>query len=343
MTATILHNLDLFIFLILLLCGYIVGSLSERRHYRSIEARERALLRLAVVTAEGRFDPYQVKDAFLVNGSVVISTDYFKRLLAILRNIFGGRVKAYESLVDRARREAILRVVREEGILILEDAPYVYINFAPAANRPRPFLAMDPRCTIHLFTGSKIGFPGPRVGFLYSEAELAIAGGRTASLTEFALTEASADMLFQNPAALLGFEALLHDDDFSERRSLWPVAETKLAVYRENRSIMLDGLERELGGHRDLFHWTDPKAGFFTVFTFLGPGIRTDDAFDHGVVVIPMYDFYPEDARRRDPDAGFDQLRLSFCFSESLGEQRRTDLEEAVAAFCAAAKKLAGV
>jgi DNA-binding transcriptional MocR family regulator len=250
---------------------------------------------------------------------------------------------------SQARREAILRVVREEGILILEDAPYVYINFAPAANRPRPFLAMDPRCTIHLFTGSKIGFPGPRVGFLYSEAELAIAGGRKVSLTEFALTEASADMLFQNPAALLGFEALLHDDDFSERRSLWPVAETKLTVYRENRSIMLDGLERELGGHRDLFHWTEPKAGFFTVFTFLGPGIRTDDAFvnamvaDHGVVVIPMYDFYPEDARRRDPDAGFDQLRLSFCFSESLGEQRRADLKEAVAAFCSAAKKLAGV
>jgi uncharacterized protein YbjQ (UPF0145 family) len=41
---------------------------------------------------------------------VVVSIDYFKRLLAILRNIFGGRVSAYESLVDRARREAILRM-----------------------------------------------------------------------------------------------------------------------------------------------------------------------------------------------------------------------------------------
>lgn len=250
---------------------------------------------------------------------------------------------------SQARREAILAVVREEGILILEDAPYVYINFAPAEERARPFFAMDPGCTIHLFTGSKIGFPGPRVGFLYSEAELAVAGGRTATLTEFALAEASSDILFQNPAALFGFEALLHDHDFRLRESLWPVAETKLAVYRQNRTIMLDGLERELGGHRDLFHWTDPQAGFFTVFTFLGEGVRTDDAFvnalvaEHGVVVIPMYDFYPEDARRRDPDAGFDQLRLSFCFSESLGEQRRADLREAVAAFCAAARKVAGV
>jgi len=36
--------------------------------------------------------------------------DYFKRLLASLRNIFGGTVKSYESLIDRARREALLRM-----------------------------------------------------------------------------------------------------------------------------------------------------------------------------------------------------------------------------------------
>lgn len=110
MEVIILQNLDLILFLLLVTLGYAAGSFAERRHYRSIEKREQALLRLAVVTAEGRFDPGQVEHAFLVNGSVVVSTDYFKRLLAILRNIFGGRVKAYESLVDRARREAILRM-----------------------------------------------------------------------------------------------------------------------------------------------------------------------------------------------------------------------------------------
>lgn len=110
MTTFILQNLDLVIFLTLLVVGYAAGSLAERRHYRSIEQREKQLVKLAVITAEGRFDPVRVDDAFLVNGSVVISTDYFKRLLAVLRNIFGGRVKAYESLVDRARREAILRM-----------------------------------------------------------------------------------------------------------------------------------------------------------------------------------------------------------------------------------------
>ncbi len=51
----------------------------------------------------------------LVTGNAVISLDYFKRFLAGLRNIFGGEVISYQSLIDRARREAILRMKREAG------------------------------------------------------------------------------------------------------------------------------------------------------------------------------------------------------------------------------------
>ncbi|HBC56355.1 MAG TPA: YbjQ family protein, partial [Gammaproteobacteria bacterium] len=46
----------------------------------------------------------------LVKGNVVISLDYFKRFIAGLRMLFGGRLVAYEPLLDRARREAILRM-----------------------------------------------------------------------------------------------------------------------------------------------------------------------------------------------------------------------------------------
>ena len=106
----IFQNFNLFSFLILLSIGYGVGTWAEKKHYKSIVERERQLLKMAVVTAEGSFPEGRVKNAVLVTGSVVISIDYFKRLLAILRNIFGGRVKSYESLVDRARREAILRM-----------------------------------------------------------------------------------------------------------------------------------------------------------------------------------------------------------------------------------------
>ena len=116
------------------------------------------------------------------------------------------------------RRQEILEIARREGILIVEDAPYLYINFAAADEREKPFLSLDPAQTVHLFTGSKIGFPGPRVAYLYSEAELRIADGETATLAELALVQASADILFPNPAAYRGFEALLHEADFSERQ-----------------------------------------------------------------------------------------------------------------------------
>ena len=106
----ILQNLDLFIFLVLMVLGYTAGSIAEKRHYKSIHRREKELVKLAVVTAEGRFREGAVKESFLDTGSTVVSNDYYKRLLAILRNIVGGRVKAYESLIDRSRREAILRM-----------------------------------------------------------------------------------------------------------------------------------------------------------------------------------------------------------------------------------------
>jgi uncharacterized protein YbjQ (UPF0145 family) len=102
---------QLIIFLILLAIGYGVGTIAEKRHYRSIEEREKMFLKLPAVNTKNMLQQgVEVEKAEIVQGSAVISVDYFKRLLAGLRNIFGGQVKAYETLVDRARREATLRM-----------------------------------------------------------------------------------------------------------------------------------------------------------------------------------------------------------------------------------------
>jgi uncharacterized protein YbjQ (UPF0145 family) len=96
--------------------GYGVGSFAERRHYKSILKREKEFLHLPAVTLKtAHYTPDQVASARLVYGSTVISIDYFKKILAGLRNIFGGTVKSYESLVDRARREAALRMKEMAG------------------------------------------------------------------------------------------------------------------------------------------------------------------------------------------------------------------------------------
>ena len=44
---------------------------------------------------------------------MVVASDYFKSFVAGLVNIFGGRIRSYEPLLDRGRREAVLRLKQE--------------------------------------------------------------------------------------------------------------------------------------------------------------------------------------------------------------------------------------
>jgi len=107
---------ELIIIIVLIAIGYFFGSYAEAKHYRAIAHWERLLLKLPVVTSKNMLDPdREIEKAALVTGNVVVSIDYFKRFLAILRNLFGGQVKSYESLVDRARREAIIRMKKQAG------------------------------------------------------------------------------------------------------------------------------------------------------------------------------------------------------------------------------------
>lgn len=97
-------------FLLLLAAGFFFGRRAERNHYRSIAEREEELRH--VVLLSERFPPVSKThcDTAMVTGSVVVSVDYFKTVVAALRNLVGGNISAYESLIDRARREALLRM-----------------------------------------------------------------------------------------------------------------------------------------------------------------------------------------------------------------------------------------
>lgn len=106
--------MDLIAFVVVLAFTYFVGDvLIERKHYVSIKTREKIFMALPVVTSKKLIEDRIIDKAWLTKGSVVISLNYFKRFLAGLRNIVGGRVKSYESLLDRGRREAILRMKSE--------------------------------------------------------------------------------------------------------------------------------------------------------------------------------------------------------------------------------------
>ncbi len=102
--------IDLIIFISLIALGYFAGSRAEKQHYRSINKREEEFLYMPAVTLKNVTNQGEIAQSKLVTGSVVISVDYFKRILAGLRAIVGGRMQSYETLLDRARREAVLRM-----------------------------------------------------------------------------------------------------------------------------------------------------------------------------------------------------------------------------------------
>ena len=105
--------MDFVIFLVLLLIAFFTGEWLERRHFKSIRSREGRWQRLPAISFRTTPPAWQVTDTGLVMGNTVVSVDYFKRFLAGLRMIFGGRVRSYETLLDRARREALLRLKKD--------------------------------------------------------------------------------------------------------------------------------------------------------------------------------------------------------------------------------------
>lgn len=101
--------IDLLIILVFLAIGYGFGGLNEKRHFKSIFSREEQLS--DILLFDSKLPPaLGSTGGELVSGSVVVSVDYFKRFVAGLRLLFGGRLSTYESLLERGRREAVLRM-----------------------------------------------------------------------------------------------------------------------------------------------------------------------------------------------------------------------------------------
>lgn len=109
---------EITLFVLLPLLVYLSGTISERNHYRSLAHRERHLANLPVFDdAHTLSTLYPPTTSKLVMGSVVISFDIFRRVMAGLANCLLGRVESYDALLDRARREAVLRMKSEAATL----------------------------------------------------------------------------------------------------------------------------------------------------------------------------------------------------------------------------------
>lgn len=103
-------DLLLQIFLVFV-CGFVIGGTRDRKHLKRLKkdfAEADVLLTDISSFPEGVSPDLNTK---LVASEVVIAEDYLKGFLAGLRALFGGEVRSYRSLMERARKEALWRLV----------------------------------------------------------------------------------------------------------------------------------------------------------------------------------------------------------------------------------------
>lgn len=101
------------VWVFLMLLGLFVGKALEMRHFRKLKEREAEFQDIMVTNLKSVPPQFEHKQPFLVMGSAVIATDYFKVFVSALRGLFGGEMKAYVTLMERARREAMLRMLQQ--------------------------------------------------------------------------------------------------------------------------------------------------------------------------------------------------------------------------------------
>ena len=96
---------------ILLVLGFTVGGWRERRHFKNLARREAALGDMLLTDTKTPPEGCVGEPAELVVGEVVVGSDYFKSFTANLKKLVGGELRTFESLLERARREAIVRMM----------------------------------------------------------------------------------------------------------------------------------------------------------------------------------------------------------------------------------------
>ena len=133
---------QIIITVVLVTLGYFFGRRAENKHFKSLIERESIMNKLPAMAS--RIPPGDGEyDQVLVSGSVVIANDYFKSFVAGLRNLFGGKVRTYETLLDRARREAVLRMKEEAKLLGAEsvfNVKYEASNISGQYNKKMPII-----------------------------------------------------------------------------------------------------------------------------------------------------------------------------------------------------------
>ncbi|HEV2782681.1 MAG TPA: PLP-dependent aminotransferase family protein [Actinophytocola sp.] len=185
-----------------------------------------------------------------------------------------------------ARREALVRLCRHHGVLIVEDVAYRELSFD--GFRQPSLWALDPEVTVQIGTFSKTIIPGVRLGWAAGPAEV---------IAQLAVAKQNSDQC----AGALGQRMV---EEFLREGHYEAQLVRARALYRNRGRATLRSLRAHLPPG---VTWTEPTGGFFTWLHV--PGVNTTDlalrARDRNVAFVPGAGFFPE-------RVDHEYLRLSF-------------------------------
>ncbi len=91
----------------------ITGRIREKNHFEDIARREAIHRNFPVIDLSLLPAGMTASRSTLVTGQVVIASDYLKNFFAQYRQIFGGEMKSYQTMMQRAKAEARLRMIED--------------------------------------------------------------------------------------------------------------------------------------------------------------------------------------------------------------------------------------
>lgn len=197
------------------------------------------------------------------------------------------------------RREELVKVGRETGALIVEDAAYDGLRF-DGEDLPSLFTLAGGEGVIRIGTFSKIIATGLRLGYSQADPEAIQA-----------LVNMRFDMGTSPMTARTVVELMRNGTMEDHRRRM-------VDLYRRKRDVMLEALQEHCAEHCS---WSRPEGGFF-IWLELKPGATAQEvsktAYAEGAVVVPGDSFFcDEDCEN------FVRLAYSFIALDDIPEAIR--------------------
>lgn len=123
--------------LLILVVAFLAGNRIASRHEKQLQIRQEAVAHIRTTDLNRFFEADPAVEACLCTAEVTLGIDYFRGFLGRLKNIFGGEVRSYQKTLDRARREAVMKVVEQAdqaGYNALANLRLEFVDISGSAN-----------------------------------------------------------------------------------------------------------------------------------------------------------------------------------------------------------------